>query len=1151
MADDFDWNSLTETKPEPTGEWDDLVPTPEEDRAQKLRETQARAKDIDPARQAKALTVAKDKGMPAEVAYENLDDLTKTEYDWDALAKDAPATADLMGDPQKGPVTKGDQDALGGLEKTVKSLGRAEYLERERPRSEPAQYPGGSLVESLFGTGTGVLTPEEQKVEHQKMVTEALEAKKMAKERERQALAAQEAERQFRLQNDPNYIYRDAAPAVTLTGLAAAGEVATSNENLTNAIRTPPTLERWRNTVDTTLSTVTGIPIDAIKGYGDLWDAVFYFMPQAQLFDVTDGDKNWIAEIGQSLKDGNKELFPGDEARAEDFWGTQVPAGLASVASFMGVGGLAKAMGMAPGMAGGLLGAFAGAGSGASDAERFKAPEAQRHLATIVNAAFGATEALPVDRFFKYLEAAGGRSFVQFITTAVKNAGVEMLQEGAQTAGPDTFARFSYDPNRDIMGNLGEALAVAGITGGGFGLLAGLGQMRTTENKQRLLDVRDLVSRSNTAKIAPEVMAEHLKKAAEAGDVPPTVTAPLAAVERLLQEIEPDQLEKVFPEAAEAIQEARTTGADVSIPVERLAGLSQFNGYTAFVDDVRVQPDDFTPNEQKAAQKEIDKFLEEYDTEAAPPPEQSPVFKNVYDQLVKAGQAPDAARVQARLYDAFFTTQAERSGKDPNELMRRYGFEVVSQESSAVPQGAMEQDTSTPEFRNWFGESQIVDEAGQPRMMYRGLTKEWGDNSDIQFWTDDPDIASGYADKPNAKANVVPAYLSIKNPYILKDDAAAYQLAEWMSESTYVPWTPFTPYWQLAEDSKLLKWALERNGYDGLIMEDSDGQNPHETVITLQLPQIKSPFNQGTFNPASADILTQDTASPAFKAWFGDSKVVDESGLPEVSTHYTAAQFDAFDHAAQDEARRSQTGYTTSFGRDFVFPRDGFFFFVGEAPPSPIAGAKPVKAYLSIKNPLDLTQRISGEDAGKIIDFIKSVATTKPTPGTYGYTPRGDALGGFRNARRDGITPEQLWAFIDQNSVYNRGKLWNDLLAAIGKDGLIFEGNSSGTATLEPIRGRGNSKTYKVAVALDPTQIKSVNNRGTFDPANPNILMQEVAPSGPAVDPLTQPGGEWRAAQVEVTVEGEAVMVQAGEAVDFLVKRRTSLRQLMECLDAS
>jgi hypothetical protein len=227
--------------------------------------------------------------------------------------------------------------------------------------------------------------------------------------------------------------------------------------------------------------------------------------------------------------------------------------------------------------------------------------------------------------------------------------------------------------------------------------------------------------------------------------------------------------------------------------------------------------------------------------------------------------------------------------------------------------------------------------------------------------------------------------------------------------------------------------------------------------------------------------------TPAFKAWFEGSRVTDAQGGPALCTHYTDREFFAFSAAEQKRAKAEGSGYTTSFGLGYVFPETGFFFFVEDAPLPVGKKTIVVTAHLSIKNPLDLTRRISAEDTSRIIDFIKVKATLKPSPGHWGYTPKGDKLGGFRKARKEGVTAEQLWAFLNDNTYTRRGVMWDQMLAMLGKDGVVFEGNSSGTALLEAERGAGDGRAYRIAVALDPTQIKSATNAGTYDPESPDM----------------------------------------------------------------
>ena len=86
------------------------------------------------------------------------------------------------------------------------------------------------------------------------------------------------------------------------------------------------------------------------------------------------------------------------------------------------------------------------------------------------------------------------------------------------------------------------------------------------------------------------------------------------------------------------------------------------------------------------------------------------------------------------------------------------------------------------------------------------------------------------------------------------------------------------------------------------------------------------------------------TDTPAFRAWFGDSKVADENGQPLVVYHGTTADISAFDPA--------RIGATTDDG-DFGA---GFYFTTDQGVASSYAGEQPgsnvVPVLLSLQNPL-------------------------------------------------------------------------------------------------------------------------------------------------------------------------------------------------------
>jgi hypothetical protein len=84
--------------------------------------------------------------------------------------------------------------------------------------------------------------------------------------------------------------------------------------------------------------------------------------------------------------------------------------------------------------------------------------------------------------------------------------------------------------------------------------------------------------------------------------------------------------------------------------------------------------------------------------------------------------------------------------------------QVVDEISAgASDQFALRAQTQTPEFRNWFQDSKVVDEGGEPLVVYHGAAR--GDRIDekgvfdpkratsgpMAFFTDSADVASNYS----------------------------------------------------------------------------------------------------------------------------------------------------------------------------------------------------------------------------------------------------------------------------------------------------------------------------------------------------------------------------------------------------------------------
>ena len=176
------------------------------------------------------------------------------------------------------------------------------------------------------------------------------------------------------------------------------------------------------------------------------------------------------------------------------------------------------------------------------------------------------------------------------------------------------------------------------------------------------------------------------------------------------------------------------------------------------------------------------------------------------------------------------------------------------------------------------------------------------------------------------------------------------------------------------------------------------GVTPEEAYQKFAL-QVRAQQIAAQYDQVTGQLRTE---TPEFKAWFGDSKVVDAAGKPLVVYHGTTAL------------------------EDFSEFEGGWFASTGEHASQyagPQSGGRVYPVYLNIKNPVD-----------------PNVAS--------------------REAELAGVSDADYTAWV-------REKYDGFVLRKKGMEGVIY-------------------------VPFSPTQIKSVFNRGTFDPNDPNILNQST-----------------------------------------------------------
>lgn len=182
-------------------------------------------------------------------------------------------------------------------------------------------------------------------------------------------------------------------------------------------------------------------------------------------------------------------------------------------------------------------------------------------------------------------------------------------------------------------------------------------------------------------------------------------------------------------------------------------------------------------------------------------------------------------------------------------------------------------DTNSKNFKKWFGKSVVVDKEGKPMVVYHGTRHDF-DTFDMSmagsstlaedakggmFFTTNPESATDFAgyyrarenpeseniiDVPIPGANIKPVYLKIENPEVWDFYGGAY-------------------------DESVVKKAIrdaKRDKKDGVIfmnMRDfsmiSHGSKSGHVIVIFKPNQVKSIFNEGTFDPKNPNILKEFT----------------------------------------------------------------------------------------------------------------------------------------------------------------------------------------------------------------------------------------------------------------------------------------------------
>lgn len=497
-------------------------------------------------------------------------------------------------------------------------------------------------------------------------------------------------------------------------------------------------------------------------------------------------------KFGSSIKKGSdfvlnsktleldKDIFAGDIIDNPSV--TRVSSAIMSAApSLLGMVGIARATGSA-----GLAYFVMGGVDSADVYEKAKETGKTQETANLLYTSSQAGTAL-IDRMLSPLEKIMGNSpstIWKKISQKIASGLAEGSAEGAQTVWQNAVTKYGIDDTQALMDGVIEA-AIGGFGSGA--LAAGTFNTAAERLKEKGMTDRDI---ENISQAAIDYVQKH-----------------------------PDEINDI------AFQQLNK-------------GLDEFEKF--------VESHKGTPEAQKALQTKAD--LEQ-------------VYTDVSERLKKVGISENVANADAKIWQGIALWGSQESGLSPLEYMKQRMPKVESMTYEQfqnkgktleeklddyipyqLPAEAYNKqgkaDINSEAFKRWFGDSKVVDESGQPLVVYHGTHNEFaifdkgklksnsGRNAlgDGFYFTSDEKRAGRYAYGFTGKGrgigqnNVMAVYLDIRNP--------AYSAKE------------FDP-----------------DIHDGII--DTSPRTGEKTYLVVNSNQIKSVYNRGTFDPNNDNIYYQ------------------------------------------------------------------------------------------------------------------------------------------------------------------------------------------------------------------------------------------------------------------------------------------------------
>ena len=921
-------------------------------------------------------------------------------------------------------------------------------------------------------------------------------------------------------------------------GMDAAGD-AFDRAILTNADGTPNFLGRLANYAREKGTARDGVPRDIIggaqvtpderaaammaQGFGPIYDGAKAVIKQMEAEGFAPMNFKDVNGIGSALSFIGENL-----AMSAPQMATTIAAGpLGPVMSLMGMGGEANAelkeraadlpqdqrVAIATG-AGTLMAAldlfglsriFGGVGAGQVATDAVAGTLADRVIAN------GGTQAL-------------GR----VLTAAITEGSTESLQE-AIVMGVTALAGGDYK-QAEVIDRLAQAFFAGAGAGGAMrvgaegAVGAGRAAERYTSDAQKIEGVEGTQARlqeigqnaaiSKLRERMPDRFRAFVSQALD-GTQAENLYMPADAFVRYFQDMGVDPFEiadSLDGVTRDDLDAALAGGGMVKIPTATYAAHIAGTEHDAFFsENVKFDPNEFTADEARIANERIDQAMQEMFEEAEAARIEAEQWRTFEQQLTDdmvtrlraAGQSADVARTNAATVVAAYQTEAARAGLTVDEFLNLWKLPDVQ---GSIPQGMQFRDVdefartieavrrrkapekdrrqSLLEFISERGG--IVDQGGELKardaaVIKRGrgkktlrLAREGAADGQGSFGGMGATGGGSYGADSVAQAAIDAGFMA-DHP-----DVIAWKRA--MEDGTEAP--DITRALWDAIDAEL-RGERQTSAQDAAPDEDADGLDQIEDYLNRlgvnlddDIEAIRAAVEGDRAEAARMYAQAADVNSPAFKEWFGQSKVVNPDGSPMVVYHGTNQQIEEFDVSRGGASTGDNAGATKAFFfTDNLEVAGQYAEQAGKRVIANVAAYEKESARLQ-KEAARLEKAANRTGDWDAYERAMEAWENHEANALYADDAEGqntvEVYLSLQNPMVVDFEGGRLSADRDLDRLIDDAK-------AIGHDGLILRNLED-----SPQMGIVSDQF----VAFDPTQIKSVNNRGTWDASDPRILYQ-------------------------------------------------------------